>query len=210
MSKVIDISNKIEKMAPVSLKEDYDNIGIMVGDPNQSIKKVLFALDCTNEVIEEAVQNKCDMIIAHHPLFFRKPKSIVKGELLGDKVFKLIKEDIIDELTTTKYETYIPYHYFKQIPVQMLANENIEDAVINKIWDVAKTNKNLYVDQYDYGRFGGEDVPKWKMNELEWFMKLKEEVPVNVRLKYRMRFANEINDYLNSQKKLEDEKEMAL
>ena len=41
-------------------------------------------------------------------------------------------------------------------------------------------------------------------------MKLKEEVPVNVRLKYRMRFANEINDYLNSQKKLEDEKEMAL
>jgi hypothetical protein len=68
----------------------------------------------------------------------------------------------------------------------------------------------LYVDQYDYGRFGGEDVPKWKMNELEWFMKLKEEVPVNVRLKYRMRFANEINDYLNSQKKLEDEKEMAL
>ncbi len=47
--------------------------------------------------------------------------------------YKLIKEDIIDELTTTKYETYIPYHYFKQIPVQMLANENIEDAVINKI-----------------------------------------------------------------------------
>ena len=94
MSKVIDISNKIEKMAPVSLKEDYDNVGIMVGDPNQSIKKVLFALDCTNEVIEEAVQNKCDMIIAHHPLFFRKTKSIVKGELLGDKVFKLIKEDI--------------------------------------------------------------------------------------------------------------------
>ena len=45
---------------------------------------------------------------------------------------------------------------------------------------------------------------------IAYFMKLKEEVPVNVRLKYRMRFANEINDYLNSQKKLEDEKEMAL
>ena len=41
-------------------------------------------------------------------------------------------------------------------------------------------------------------------------MRLKEEIPVNLRLKYRMRFANEVNDYLNSQKKLEDEKEMAL
>lgn len=102
------------------------------------------------------------------------------------------------------------FHNFKQIPVQILADEDVEDAVMDKIWNVVKTNKNLYVDQYDYGRFGGEDVPKWKMNELEWFMKLKEEVPVNVRLKYRMRFANEINDYLNSQKKLEDEKEMAL
>ena len=126
--------------------------------------------------------------------------------------YKLTKTDIITELNIAKYETYVPYHYFKQIPVQMLANltKNIEDAVINKIWDVSKTNKNLYVDQYECGRYGGEDVPKWKMSELEWFMRLKEEVHGNIRLKYRMRFANEINDYLNSQKKLEDEKEMAL
>ena len=55
----------------------------------------------------------------------------------------------------------------------MLANENIEDAVINKIWDVAKTNKNLYVDQYDYRRFGGEDPPKWKMNELAMVYEIK-------------------------------------
>ena len=81
---------------------------------------------------------------------------------------------------------------------------------MDKIWNVVKTNKNLYVNQYECGRYGGEDVPKWKMSELEWFMRLKEEIPVNLRLKYRMRFANEVNDYLNSQKKLEDEKEMAL
>lgn len=94
MSKVVDITNKIEKMAPVFLKEDYDNVGIMVGDPNQHVERVLLTLDCTSEVIEEAIQKKCNMIIAHHPLFFRKPKSIVKGELLGNKVFKLIKNDI--------------------------------------------------------------------------------------------------------------------
>ena len=71
---------------------------------------------------------------------------------------------------------------------------------MDKIWNVVKTNKKLYVNQYECGRYGGEDVPKWKMSELEWFMRLKEEVPTNIRLKYRIRFANEINDYLNSQK----------
>ena len=73
----------------------------------------------------------------------------------------------------------------------MLNDEDVEDAVMDKIWNVAKTNKNLYVDQYECGRFGGEDVP-------------------NIRLKYRIRFANEVHDYLSNQKKLEDEKEMAL
>ena len=94
MSKVIDISKRIENMAPTFLKEDYDNVGIMVGDLNQDVKRVLLALDCTNEVIDEAVENKCDMIITHHPLLFRKPKNIVRGDILGDKIFKLIKEDI--------------------------------------------------------------------------------------------------------------------
>ncbi|WP_294378470.1 Nif3-like dinuclear metal center hexameric protein [uncultured Clostridium sp.] len=94
MCKVKDIAEKIEKMAPVFLKEDYDNVGIMVGDPEQKVKKVLLTLDCTNEVIKEAEDNDCDMIIAHHPLLFRRPKSIIKGELLGDKIFKLIKNDI--------------------------------------------------------------------------------------------------------------------
>ena len=141
---------------------------------------------------------------------FNHDNNILKYLDLITNDYKLTKEDVIEELTTTKYETYIPYHYFKQIPVQILADEDVEDAVMDKIWNVVKTNKNLYVNQYECGRYGGEDVPKWKMSELESFMRLKEEVPTNIRLKYRIRFANEINDYLNSQKKLEDEKEMAL
>ena len=93
MSKVIDISKRIEKMAPVFLKEDYDNVGIMVGDPQQEVKKVLLALDCTNEVLAEAVENKCDMIITHHPLIFRKPNRIVKNDLLGNSLYYLLEEE---------------------------------------------------------------------------------------------------------------------
>ncbi|EKQ50310.1 MULTISPECIES: Nif3-like dinuclear metal center hexameric protein [unclassified Clostridium] len=94
MTKVIDIAEEIEKFAPKFLSEDYDNVGLMVGDESKEVKKVLLALDCTKEVIKEAIETKSDLIITHHPLIFRKPKNIVKGDLLGDKVISLIKEDI--------------------------------------------------------------------------------------------------------------------
>lgn len=94
MSKVKDIVSEIEKNAPEFLKESYDNVGMMVGDEEAESSKVLMALDCTKDVIDEAARLGCDMIITHHPLFFVKPKNILKGSLTGDKVLKLIKEDI--------------------------------------------------------------------------------------------------------------------
>lgn len=94
MTRVIDITKEIEKIAPKCLMEDYDNVGLMVGDEHKEAKKVLLSLDCTNEVIKEAIKFKCDLIITHHPLIFKKPKNIIKGDLLGNKVIALIKEDI--------------------------------------------------------------------------------------------------------------------
>lgn len=95
MSKVIDIGNEIEKFAPKFLKEDYDNVGLMVGDEQKEVKKVLLSLDCTNEVIGEAVELGVDLIITHHPLLFKRPKNIVKGDLLGNKIITLIQNDIV-------------------------------------------------------------------------------------------------------------------
>lgn len=92
--KVIDIGNEIEKFAPEFLKEDYDNVGLMVGDEQKEVKKVLLSLDCTNEVIREAIELNVDLIITHHPLLFKKPKNIVKGDLLGNKIITLIQKDI--------------------------------------------------------------------------------------------------------------------
>ena len=94
MTKVIDISMEIEKFAPKFLMENYDNVGLMVGDEHKEVKKVLLSLDCTNDVVKEAINLKCDLIITHHPLIFKKPKNIIKGDLLGNKVIALIKEDI--------------------------------------------------------------------------------------------------------------------
>lgn len=94
MKKVKDIMGAMEAIAPVSLKEDFDNVGLMVGDREKDVKKVLFALDCTLKVVEEAKENNVDLIITHHPLIFRKPSNITTDSLQGKKIMELIKHDI--------------------------------------------------------------------------------------------------------------------
>lgn len=92
--KVRDIMEAMENLAPEVLKEDFDNVGLMVGSKDKDVKKILLALDCTKNVLNEAIENKCNMIITHHPLIFRKPNRIVSDDLLGYKITELIKNDI--------------------------------------------------------------------------------------------------------------------
>lgn len=94
MNRVNDIINEMEKIAPTYLKESFDNVGLMVGDRDKEVKKVLLALDCTLNVIEEGKRNNVDLIITHHPLIFRKPSSITTDTLQGRKIIELIKNDI--------------------------------------------------------------------------------------------------------------------
>ena len=85
---------EMEVLAPSFLKESYDNVGLMVGTEEKKVKKILLALDCTKEVIEEAKENDVDLIITHHPLIFRKPSRIISEDLQGWKIIELIKNDI--------------------------------------------------------------------------------------------------------------------
>ena len=91
---VNDVIREMERIAPPYLKEDFDNVGLMVGDRKRSVKKVLLALDCTLNVIEEAKKEDVDLIITHHPLIFRRPNNITTDTLQGKKIIELIKNDI--------------------------------------------------------------------------------------------------------------------
>jgi len=92
--KVRDIIKEMEVLAPPFLMESYDNVGLMVGTEGKVVKKILLALDCTKEVIEEGKRNNVDLIITHHPLIFRKPSRIIREDLQGWKIIELIKNDI--------------------------------------------------------------------------------------------------------------------
>lgn len=94
MRKVKEIIEVMETLAPTFLKEDFDNVGLMVGDREKEVKKVLVALECTLKVVQEAKDNNVDLIITHHPLIFRRPNNITTDTLQGKKIIELIKNDI--------------------------------------------------------------------------------------------------------------------
>ena len=61
----------LEEWAPLQFQESYDNSGLIVGDPEANCTGILCSLDCTEAVIEEAIQKGCNLIVSHHPIIFK-------------------------------------------------------------------------------------------------------------------------------------------
>ena len=91
---VKDILSCITEVAPLQWQESYDNAGLQVGDLNAEARKALICLDITEEVVDEAVAKKCDLIISHHPLIFRGLKHLTPETYIERAVMKVIKNDI--------------------------------------------------------------------------------------------------------------------
>lgn len=91
---VKDVFEYLNGIAPVSLKMDFDNVGLLVGDENGNVKKILVALDITDEVIDEAIAFGAELIVSHHPLIFTPMKNVLSSDLAGRKIMKLIQNGI--------------------------------------------------------------------------------------------------------------------
>lgn len=91
---VRDFMKLIESHAPVSYKEDYDNVGLMVGSEEDVIQGILFSMDTTNAVIGEAKRLGANLIVSHHPMLFVKPSTITDSHLQGRKIIELIRSRI--------------------------------------------------------------------------------------------------------------------
>ena len=70
--KIKDVIHALEKFAPLPLQESYDNAGLQVGLTETESSGALLCLDVTEEVIDEAIELGCNIIVAHHPLIFKK------------------------------------------------------------------------------------------------------------------------------------------
>ena len=89
-----DLIGLLEKKYNINLMEKWDNSGLIIGREERNISKILICLDITNDIIEQALENKADLIISHHPLIFNEIKKINSGSLLGKKILKLIENNI--------------------------------------------------------------------------------------------------------------------
>ncbi|MGN1212079.1 MAG: Nif3-like dinuclear metal center hexameric protein [Candidatus Cryptobacteroides sp.] len=91
---VADVVAAIEKFAPLSIQEKWDNSGLCIGNPQAPVTSVLLALDCTPELVDEAVAKGADMIVTHHPLIFSGLKRITPEDQVGLAVMKAVAAGI--------------------------------------------------------------------------------------------------------------------
>ena len=92
--KIKDVTRYLEEWAPLSYQEAYDNSGLITGDPNLEIKGILLSLDCTEEVIDEAIALGCNLVVAHHPIVFKGLRKLTGSNYVERTVIKAIKNDI--------------------------------------------------------------------------------------------------------------------
>ena len=102
--KLKEVMQVLERFAPKYLAEKWDNVGLMVGDPNQEVHKVLCALDLNEEVVDEAITEGVDCIVTHHPFLFKPLKHINLQDTQGRIIEKLIKNSISVYSMHTNYD----------------------------------------------------------------------------------------------------------
>lgn len=86
MIKVKDCISQIEKIAPPKLAQGWDNTGLLVGDGNATVKKILLTIDITQEVVKEAKQAGCNFIISYHPVIWDGLKTVLKDSVIYELV----------------------------------------------------------------------------------------------------------------------------
>jgi dinuclear metal center YbgI/SA1388 family protein len=91
---ISEIINFLETIAPTSLQEPYDNAGLLTGVPEWECNGALVSLDITDEIIDEALALKCNLLIVHHPLIFKGLKRLNGNDQVSRNIIRAIKNDL--------------------------------------------------------------------------------------------------------------------
>jgi dinuclear metal center YbgI/SA1388 family protein len=91
---VQDVINHLHNLAPLTYAEDFDNVGLLVGDNKQSVTGILVTLDTLEAVVDEAINNNCNLIVSFHPIIFKGLTKIIGKSYVERVVIKAIKHNI--------------------------------------------------------------------------------------------------------------------
>jgi len=138
--KLKEITSYLESIAPLSLQENYDNAGLLIGDEEMEITGALCTLDSTEEVIEEAITNGCNLVVAHHPIIFGGIKKFTNYYV--HRVIKLaIKHDIAIYAIHTNLDGVLKNG----------VNQNIANSLNLKNLSILKPKKDIRLPDWEVG-----------------------------------------------------------
>ena len=91
---VKEVMTVLEELAPLHHAEDFDNVGLLVGNPNQKVTGILVTLDTLENVVDEAIAKKSNLIVSFHPILFKGIKSLTGKNYVERVLIKAIKHQI--------------------------------------------------------------------------------------------------------------------
>ena len=148
--KIKDITSCIEEIAPLNYAEDFDNVGLLVGNYNTVVTGVLVTLDTLENVVEEAIEKNCNLIVSFHPIIFSGIKRLNGKNYVERVVLKAIKNDIAIYAMHTALDNSIIGVNAKIAEVLGLKNTNIlipQKNTIKKLTTYAPNNNAEMVRQ---------------------------------------------------------------
>ena len=92
--RIEEVISYLEQWAPPILQESYDNSGLLVGNKQNEITNVLVSLDCTEDIVEEAISKNCNLIVSHHPIVFKGMKRFTGADYVQRTIIKAIQNNI--------------------------------------------------------------------------------------------------------------------
>ncbi|WP_230195996.1 Nif3-like dinuclear metal center hexameric protein, partial [Streptomyces coriariae] len=108
MPRLSEVIAALENLWPAERAESWDAVGTVVGDPEQEVTRVLFAVDPVQEIVEEAVKLGAGLLVTHHPLYLRGTTTVAASTFKGRVVHTLIKNDIALHVAHTNADTADP------------------------------------------------------------------------------------------------------
>lgn len=157
------VADAVNRLAPRRFAEDWDNPGLLIGDPLTEVKKIFVCLDVLDKNISQAIELDAQLIVAHHPLIFHAIKNIRFDLPLGNKISRLIKNNLAVFAAHTNLDS---------------AAGGVNDVLAKKI-DLVDV-KLLGEEEFSMGRLGNLKVP---MTALEFAQHVKKSLNAdNVRL----------------------------
>ena len=136
MTKIKDVISYLETIAPLAYQESYDNSGLLTGNKQDTIEGVIITLDCTEAIVQEAIDKGCNLIVSHHPIIFSGLKKITGGNYVERTIILAIKNNIAIYAIHTNLDNVISgvnFQFAKRLGLTNISILNKKQNTINKL-----------------------------------------------------------------------------